>query len=213
MLGLIHGSQRRTIILLSHFDTKSGISDTFAGANDSGSSTGLLLEMARVLKQGPVPPVDLVLAFLDGEECRVAYGPHDGLHGSRYLARTLVQNRCDRRVRAVILADMVGDRDLDVGIPRNSSPALVSLVFAAAHEEQARSMFSLSSGSVLDDHVPFLDAGMPAIDLIDFTYGSSGGGNDYWHTDADTLDKISADSLAVVGRVIVRVVNRVMASE
>jgi len=111
----------------------------------------------------------------------------------------------------VILADMVGDADLQIAIPRNSSPQLVSHVFAAAKAEGVRNHFSLSRGEVLDDHVPFLRTGMPAIDLIDFQYGSKTGLNDYWHTAEDTIDKISAESLELVGRVILRTTNLLLA--
>ena len=102
---------------------------------------------------------------------------------------------------------MVGDRHLTVTIPRNSSAPLVSIAFAAARAEGIRTQFELSPYATLDDHVPFLQVGIPAIDLIDFDYGSEPGRNDYWHTPADTLDKLAPESLAVVGRVAVRMLN------
>ena len=208
VIGVISGKNEGVIILVSHYDTKSGISADFAGANDSGSSTGLLLEMARLLRQSAAMRQDIVIALLDGEECMKSYGRHDGLHGSRYFAKTLVRNERAENVLAVIVLDMVGDRNLMVSIPRNSSSKLTSLVFDSAREEGARLKFSLATTSILDDHVPFLHAGMPAIDLIDFEFGSAPGKNDYWHTDEDTLDKLSAESLEIVGRVLVRVLNK-----
>ena len=111
-------------------------------------------------------------------------------------------------VTAVILLDMIGDSDLNIGIPQNSSRHLASLVFDSAKEENARNKFSLSDNNILDDHVPFLQAGVAAIDIIDFDYGSQPGKNDYWHTDKDTLDKLSADSLQTVGRIVIRTLNR-----
>lgn len=210
VMGIIEGTQRQTIILGSHYDTKSGISDRFCGANDSGSSTGLLLELGRCLKASGPLPADIVLAFFDGEECMQKYADNDGLHGSRHLASTLARNGKSKNVLAVIVIDMIGDRQLNVTVPRNSHPELVSHVFAAARDEGVRETFSLSRTDILDDHVPFLQRGMPAVDLIDFDFGAKPGQNDYWHTDADTMDKIGAESLDTVGRVVLRTVDRIL---
>lgn len=211
VLGVIPGESDRIILLLSHYDTKSGLSKAFVGANDSGSSSGLLIELARVLRQSQPLPCNFILAFLDGEECQVAYGPNDGLHGSRYLAsRMKTDGRADD-VQAVILMDMVGDEDLSLTLPRNNSPVLMALLFEAAREEGVRDKFALAPGSILDDHVPFLAAGMPALDIIDLQYGSLPGKNDYWHTVQDTMDRISHRSLEIVGRVVVRLLNKLIA--
>jgi len=207
VIGRIGDAGGSVIVLGSHYDTKSGIGDGFQGANDSGSSTGLLLELAAVLKTTPVAGTEIVLAFLDGEECSLSYGKNDGLHGSRRLARALLNSGVSKRVAGVVILDMVGDKDLNVSIPNNSTPGLCSAVFSAAHREGSRSKFSQSRYDVLDDHVPFLDAGMPAVDIIDFTYGSADGLNDYWHTKEDTLDKLSAESLETVGRVTIRLID------
>ena len=203
VIGKIPGTGRGLIILCAHYDTKGGIPG-FVGANDSGSGTGVLLELARVLKTGWRGAPEIWLAFLDGEECRVDYGPHDGLHGSRHLAQQLVATGRTNEVRAVILLDMIGDRDLTVTLPPNGDARLTALVLDAATVEGARTKFGLAPGPVLDDHQPFLDAGMPAVDLIDFLYGSAPGLNDYWHTATDTPDKLSAESLQTIGRVVLR---------
>lgn len=205
VIGIIPGTQDRIVILGAHYDLKAGI-DRFSGANDSGSGVGLLLALAHVL-QGPNKGPEVWLAFFDGEECLVSYGEHDGLHGSRHLAGKLVAEGRAPRVRAFILADMIGDKDLTVTIPRNGDPALMSAVFTAASAAGVRESFSLLDHPVIDDHQPFLERGIPSIDLIDFQYGSAPRFNDYWHTPHDTLDKLSADSLEVVGRVILRVLN------
>lgn len=207
VIGRIGEGGRRTIVLGSHYDTKSGIGPKFQGANDSGSSTGLLLALASFFAAKPIPGTNLVLAFFDGEECSVSYGAHDGFHGSRRLARTLVEGGISKTVAGVIVLDMVGDRDLNISIPQNSTPALCVAAFDAASCEAARAKFSLSRYDVLDDHVAFIDAGMPAVDLIDFAYGTGPGLNDYWHTEEDTIDKLSAESLETVGRVTIRMVN------
>jgi len=201
------GAGTGVVVLASHYDTKAGIAGNFVGANDSGSSTAVLLALAAVLKQNPPLRRTVVLAFLDGEECLLDYGPKDGLHGSRRLLARMRSSGQARHVAAFILLDMIGDRHLAVTIPANSTPWLASLAFEAARAEQARLHFSLSRGPVLDDHVPFLEAGIPAVDLIDFEYGSAPGRNDYWHTPQDTVDKLSPESLQIVGRVALRMLN------
>ncbi len=198
------GTEPGLILLVSHYDTKSGIATNFEGANDSGSSTGLLLELARVLKERRGGGPDLEFLWVDGEECRAAYGPRDGLHGSRRRAAQLNASGEAARVRAVIVLDMIGDRDLRVTLPRNGDPRLGLAVFKAAEAEGVRHRFRLGEGTMLDDHVPFLEAGLPAVDLIDFEYGDGPGDNRYWHTTNDTLDKLSAESLETVGRVVMR---------
>lgn len=205
------GTGEKTVILGSHFDTKSGISDTFQGANDSGSSTGLLIELARVLHGQPRLPFTVVFAFFDGEECIRSYGPQDGLHGSRRYAGQLEAAGRLAAIRAVIVLDMIGDKDLTVTIPRNTTRPLVALAFQAAADEGVRDRFRLARGDVLDDHVPFFDRGVPTLNLIDFEYGSAPGLNDYWHTDQDSLENISAESLQHVGRVTLRILNALAA--
>ena len=206
VMATLPGKLPGEVILAAHYDTKSGI-EPFAGANDSGSGVGVLLALAPILKAGAAARPSARLAFLDGEECRIHYGPNDGLHGSRHLAAHLVSSGQARQVRAFILLDMVGDRDLTVTVPPNGSPVLIPAVFKAATEGGVRAKFSLAEWPVLDDHQPFVEAGIPAVDLIDFQYGSAPGLNDYWHTAADTLDKLGAGSLETVGRVVLRVLN------
>lgn len=193
------------IVLISHFDTKSGI-PKFVGANDSGSSTGLLLEMARILGTSPLRHDNVLLGFVDGEECRIEYGPRDGLHGSRRLARQLVHE--SRHVQAVIVMDMIGKPNVKVTLPMNGSPALTQMILASARDLGVSEHFGLFDGGMLDDHQPFLDAGFPAVDLIDFSFGSAHGLNDYWHTPQDTMDKLSDASLTVVGRVVLDTLGR-----
>lgn len=208
VLGRLPGKTDRLIIIGSHFDTKSGISPDFQGANDSGSSSGALLELARVLAASGPYETEFLFAFFDGEECRREYGPTDGLHGSRRLAQQIFDGGGAEHVEAVIILDMIGDKNLNVTVPRNSSRDLVKTLFESAHETGARSLFSLGKGSILDDHVPFLLSGMPAIDIIDFEFGSEPGRNDYWHTMEDSMDKLSADSLQIVGDVVLRMVEK-----
>lgn len=210
VVGTIPGSGAGVVILGSHFDTKAGI-DGFVGANDSGSSSGALLEIARVLATSPRLGPTVELVFFDGEEAVATYGPNDGLQGSRRHARRYVEAGRAKEIRAMILMDMVGDRHLTVTLPKNSTSWLVSLVLQAAHAEDARRHFSLYPFEIGDDHQPFLDIGVPAVNIIDFEYGSAPGMSDIWHTAEDTMDKLSADSLRIVGRVVLRVLNEVAA--
>ncbi len=203
--GRIPGTGERVVLLGSHYDTKPGI-EGFVGANDSGSSTGLLLELARALQANGPQPLGIEFAFFDGEESRQRYGPNDGFHGSRHWAEAMEADGTLSNLAAMILLDMVGDRDLTITIPRNGTPWLTALTFEAARAEGARDRFQLYPYTVSDDHEEFFARGVPAIDLIDFQFGSAPGKNDYWHTAQDTVDKLSAESLQIVGRVAARMV-------
>lgn len=207
VVGQIPGRQDRWIIIGSHFDTMPGI-ENFQGANDSGSSTGILLELARMLREYErIPEIGIRFAFFDGEEGIAHYIPGDGLHGSRYMARQLLESGDHKKIDAMILLDMVGDRDLYFTIPANCSPELVKALFDAARVTGLRSRVSLSrETSIMDDHVPFYEIGIPAIDLIDFNFGSKPGLNDYWHTRADHLDNISAESLTISGQITLQLI-------
>jgi Zn-dependent M28 family amino/carboxypeptidase len=207
--GQIPGRSDRWIILASHFDTMPGI-ENFQGANDSGSSTGVLLEAARVIRAfNRTPETGILFAFFDGEEGIAGYVPGDGLHGSRHMAAELIESGMAEKVDGMILLDMVGDRDLHFIIPSNSSPALAKQLLDAARRAGHRERFSLSPPlAITDDHVPFLQAGIPAVDIIDFSYGSKQGLNDYWHTEMDNLDHISAESLGITGGVLLKLVEQ-----
>jgi len=207
VLATIPGESDLWIVLLSHFDTKSGIAEGFQGANDSGSSTGLLLELAELLQRSAVPrKYNVLCAFLDGEECTFGYSDRDGFHGSKYLAKSMKQQHAN--IKAVILMDMIGDSDLKITIPRNGAAALRVLALEAAEATGDRAKIGLFDGDIFDDHEAFLERGYPSVDLIDFDYGSSPGVNDYWHTSKDTLDKLSADSLLTTGRIVLEMLNR-----
>jgi glutaminyl-peptide cyclotransferase len=211
VIGRIPGKTDRWIILGSHFDTMPGI-ENFQGANDSGSSTGILLELARMIALSKeVPTLGILFAFFDGEEGIAGYKPGDGLHGSRHLARGLVQSGEAEKIEAMILLDMVGDQDLHIAIPRNSSPSLVKEVLHAAHATGNRESFSLSRDlAITDDHVPFLNIGIPSIDLIDFRFGSEPGLNDYWHTAEDHMEHISAQSLEITGETTLQLLKQLV---
>lgn len=205
VLAQIPGTGAKRVLLLSHYDTKPGISAGFVGANDGGSSTGLLLELAAWFKEN-TPSATISFAFLDGEECRVKYGYRDGLAGSMRLAGLM--RSAGERADAVILLDMVGDKDLSLTIPANTTKHLADILKESAKTCGLKRRITFSKTEMLDDHVPFMTAGYPAIDIIDFQYGSAPGENDYWHTDADTVDKLSAQSLRDVGALVIEMIRR-----
>ncbi|MFZ2655375.1 MAG: M28 family peptidase [Victivallales bacterium] len=198
---VIPGEKKDFIIIGSHYDTKriDTVPD-FAGANDGASSTGLLLSAVNSLKKSGVKPhYTLRFVFLDGEECLVDYTERDGLAGSRRLASRLKDSGMMSNCRAVIIMDMVGDKDLNISIPANSTPELTEKALAAAEKRKLAGFISKGNAAMTDDHVPFLDIGIPAIDIIDFEYGEN---NRYWHTGGDTLDKLSPSSLEISGKLL-----------
>jgi glutaminyl-peptide cyclotransferase len=207
VIGRIPGKTDRWIILGSHFDTMPGI-ENFQGANDSGSSSGILIELARILAPRK-PDIGIMFAFFDGEEGIAGYEPGDGLHGSRHMAAQLAESGAYRKIGAMVLLDMVGDANLHINIPANSSPRLVKEVLEAAHATGHREYVSVSRNLfITDDHVPFLQIGISAIDLIDFKYGSQPGLNDLWHTPNDSLENIRAESLEISGQIALQLVKQ-----
>ena len=187
------GNTAPLFLLCSHYDTKTFDTIKFVGANDAGSSTGLLLELARVIGQHPNLAGKIELVFFDGEEAYDHFSETDGLYGSRYFARQL-QGSSAKQFRGGILFDMVGDRSLDVTLPADSPPEIARNIFAAAETLKLRSYFTYLDREMIDDHSPLNAIGIPTIDVIDFDYPS-------WHTAGDTIDKISAESLQIVGSV------------
>jgi Zn-dependent M28 family amino/carboxypeptidase len=201
------GQRPEVIALAGHIDTKRLAG--FVGANDSGSSTGVLLEAARVLAAGPPPPHTLWFVFFDGEEAVQEWTPTDSLYGSRHMVESLRAQGTLARLRALVLLDMVGDRDLAIPRELNSTPWLLEAVREAAVRTGHARHFPDRVHAITDDHSPFLAAGVAAVDLIDFNYGSDarnpgpgGPANAWWHTEADTLDKVAPESLQVVGEVV-----------
>jgi Zn-dependent M28 family amino/carboxypeptidase len=182
-----------SFLLCSHYDTKMFDAIRFVGANDGGSSTGLLLELARVIGQHPNLARKVELVFFDGEEAFVQFSETDGLYGSRYFAKQL-QSDGAKQFRAGILFDMVGDRSLDITLPTDSPPEMARDIFAAAEALKSRSYFTYLDRGMTDDHTPLNKIGIPTIDIIDFDFP-------WWHTADDTIDKISAQSLQIVGSV------------
>ena len=192
VVGVVTGRRPEVILVGGHYDTKVFRDFRFVGANDGGSSAALLIELARVLAGRPREYTYWVV-FFDGEEARGAWTATDSLYGSRRMAADLA--RRGRLPRAVIVADMIGDRDLGIRREASSTPWLTDLIWNSARRLGQGAHFLADATAVEDDHAPFLRAGVPAVLLIDFDFPP-------WHTAGDTLDKVSARSLQVVGDVL-----------
>jgi len=192
--GTSEKNEPAQFLLCSHYDTKTFETIRFVGANDGGSSTGLLIEMARVLAMSPALAAKIELLFFDGEEAFENFTATDGLYGSRHFAEELRDSGKAKSVRGGILFDMIGDKSLDVTLPPDSPADLARNIFAAADALGQRAHFTYLDGGMTDDHTPLNQIGIPVIDLIDFDFPP-------WHTAEDTLDKISVESLEIVGRV------------
>lgn len=198
------GGSQRALIVSGHYDTKFMPTTTFVGANDAGSSTGILLELARVASKQPRKR-DLWIVFFDGEEAFGQWSASDSLYGSRYQAERWASNGFLARIDALINVDMLGDKDLNILQDHNSSPALIKLVWSAARDLGYAKYFENSATAIEDDHMPFRRRGIEAIDLIDFEYGML---NRFWHTEKDTLDKLSPASMEIAGRVVMETLRR-----
>jgi glutaminyl-peptide cyclotransferase len=196
------GTTNDIIVIASHYDTLPSVKN-FVGANDGASSTALLLEIANQLREHKRTGPAVWLVWFDGEEAFKTWTADDSTYGSRHLAAKWQQDGTLKRIKAFILADMIGDADLNVDHDGNSTPWLSDLVYKAASNLSRKSYFYAREAPVEDDHTPFAKAGVPVVDLIDFTYGYN---NVFWHTPEDTPDKLSANSLQVVGDVILETV-------
>jgi hypothetical protein len=188
------------IAVTGHYDTKRFDDRVFVGASDGGSSTGLLLELARAFSGEPRQD-DLYIVFFDGEEATLEWSEMDKLYGSRHLALRWRADGTLARLKALINVDMIGDRELTIHKEENSSPQLTELVWETARELGYGAYFLPTWINIDDDHMPFVELGAPAIDLIDFDYP-------HWHEGSDTLDKLSPRSLEIVGRVVEETVRR-----
>jgi Zn-dependent M28 family amino/carboxypeptidase len=192
------GTSGRAIAVTGHYDTKKLAN--FVGANDGGSSTGFLLELARTL-QGRPRKDDVYLVFFDGEEAVREWSDTDSVYGSRHLAEKWTEDGTNGKLKALINVDMIGDRNLKLFWDTGSSDSLRNLAWNAADSLGYMRYFPRDGGPIQDDHLPFVNAGVRALDLIDFESQGT-----FWHTPQDTMDKLDARSFQVVGNVVVKAI-------
>lgn len=209
IVGVVEGTKPGVIILSGHYDTKYLPEFEFVGANDSGSSTALLLDLARVYgasREG----YTIWLCFFDGEEAFEEWSATDSLYGSREFVAKLQADGTLPRIKALVNIDMIGDCKLEINRDPDSPEWLKDAIWSCARELGYGSHFGYVAESIEDDHVPFRRAGVPAINLIDFRYGGGRYAHERnWHTSNDTLDKVCPESLKIVGDVLYHALPRI----
>src|SRR5450759_3734083 len=195
LIATIPGTRKERIVIAGHYDTKLFREFRFVGASDGGSSAAFLLELARVLKTRR-NPLTIELLFLDGEEARMPdWKGNDNTYGSRHYVEMARRDGSLVSLKTMILVDMIGDRDLGIRRDGYSTPWLTDIIWETAKRYDLDDYFIPEATKVEDDHLPFLAAGVPSVDIIDLDY-------EPWHTAKDTLDAVSARSLQVVGDVL-----------
>jgi len=198
------GKKDGIIVIAGHYDTNYPLRNTgYVGANDGGSSTAMLLEIANQLRGRRRDGYSVWLLWTDGEEAVKQWSDTDSLYGVRHLAEKWQRDGTLKKIKAFLLADMIGDADLNVEREQNSTPWLEDLVLQAATRLGYQSHFYSRTTAIDDDHLPFVRRGVPSADLIDLDYGY---GNVFHHTPQDTVDKLSPKSLQIVGNVILQTV-------
>ena len=203
LVATLPGGRPERLAVAGHYDTKRFEEFDFVGANDAGSSAAFLIELARAL-EGRKNPYTIELFFLDGEEAVVEWIGNDHTYGSRHYVEAGVADGSLATLKALVLVDMIADRDLAMHREGHSTPWLTDLVWESARRLGYERHFLPSTTFIEDDHIPFLQAGVPAVDLIDLEYPA-------WHTRADTMDKLDAKSLQIVGDVVLDALPRIEA--
>ncbi len=202
------GSKDGIVVVSGHYDTLYGRKD-FVGANDGGSSAGLLLELARQLRGKKLNGYSVWLVWFDGEEAIKQWSASDSVYGSKHLAAKWAKEGTLKKVQAFLLLDMIGDADLNIERDSNSTPWLEDVIYKAATELGYQSHFFARTTATEDDHLPFAKEGVAVADVIDFNYGPN---DAYWHASQDTMDKLSAQSLEIVGSVVLETIRLLGAS-
>jgi glutaminyl-peptide cyclotransferase len=197
------GTKDGIVVVAGHYDTLYGRND-FVGANDGGSSTGLPLALADFYRaRKKLPGYSVWIVWTDGEEAFQQWSATDSVYGARHLAAKWKQDGTAKKIKALLVLDMIGDTDLNVDRDQYSTPWLEDLVYAAATRLGYQSHFYGRTLPIEDDHLPFRDAGITVADLIDLNYGYN---NVFWHTREDTLDKLSPQSLQIVGDTVLETI-------
>lgn len=205
ILAKYPGTRDGIIVIASHYDTNWPLRDTaYVGANDGASSSALLLEIANQLRGKKRDGYSVWLLWDDAEESmRLPWFDPESLYGVRHIAQQWQDDGTMKKIKAFLLEDMIGDSDLNIDRDQNSTPWLEDMIHDAATQLGYQSHFFGRINEVNDDHMPFLQRGVPSADLIDFDYGYD---NVLWHSTQDTVDKLSPKSLLIVGSVTLRTV-------
>jgi len=204
ILAKFPGTRDGIIVIAGHYDTNYPLRDTgYVGANDGGSSTGLLLELANQLRGKKRDGYSVWLLWTDGEEAVKEWSDTDSVYGARHLAEKWQNDGTLKKIKAFLLEDMIGDADLNIEHEQNSTPWLEDMIYEAATRLGYQSHFFARTLAIADDHLPFVERGVPCADLIDLDYGYN---NVFHHTPQDTLDKLSPKSLEIAGTVILETV-------
>jgi glutaminyl-peptide cyclotransferase len=199
------GTNDGIIVILGHYDTVYPLRNSgFVGANDGGSSTAILLEYANQLRGKKRDGYNVWLVWTDGEEAVKTWSDTDSLYGTRHLAEKWEKDGTLKKIKALMVMDMIGDADLDINRTTNGTPWLLDLIYAAAERAGYQSHFYATEGAIEDDHVPFVKRGVPSADVIDLDYGYN---NVFHHSPQDTMDKLSPKSLEIVGDTVLETIH------
>ena len=203
------GTKDGIIVILGHYDTNYPLRNNgYVGANDGGSSTAILLEFANQLRGGSHDKrrdgYSVWLVWTDGEEAVKTWSDTDSLYGTRHLAEKWEKDGTLKKIKALMVMDMIGDADLNIDRDTNSTSWLLDLIYAAAERGGYQSHFYAREGAIQDDHLPFVQRGVPSADVIDLDYGYN---NVFHHTPQDTMDKLSPKSLEIVGDTILETIH------
>jgi Zn-dependent M28 family amino/carboxypeptidase len=204
------GKKDGFIVIGSHYETNYPLKDiAFVGANDGACTTALLIALGEYFRAHPPQGYSVVLVFFDGEEAVQSWSDSDSLYGSRHLAAKWSQEGILKRVKAFLLADMIGDKNLDIDLDGNSDPHLVDLLKVAAKNTGHPNALSSDTTPMEDDTLPFHKRGVPVLDIIDYDYGPMDertGDHAFHHTVQDTIDKISPQSLQTDGDIFLELI-------
>jgi len=192
------------VILLAHYDSKLFTNMKFVGANDAASSVALLLVLSKPIAELKLP-YDVQIVFVDGEEAFVNWNPNDSLYGSRQMA----QDVRGVNVKAVIVLDMIADKDLSYIRSRGVDEKLLRYMEQSLSEMNRSDKMESNWSYVEDDHTPFRDMGIPTLHLMDFTFGGKSTPGPFWHTEQDNMENISAESLSITGELVLRVLKKI----
>ena len=209
ILARFPGTKDGIIVIMGHYDTNYPLRNTgYVGANDGGSSTAILLEYANQLKAAAHDEkrdgYSVWLVWTDGEEAVKTWSDSDSVYGARHLAEKWEKDGTLKKIKALLVMDMIGDADLDIQRNTKGAPWLLDLIYAAAERQGYQSHFYAMRGEIEDDHIPFFNRGVPTADVIDLDYGYN---NVFHHTPQDTMDKLSPKSLEIVGDTIMEAIH------